>query len=152
MPKAAATRRPKAAREQALAAPPAGMRAAIHWRLDAGALRQNGRWDHTGEDVALTLSIVVEDGIARAEATLSAGDRARGLRLPRELAAAACGVTEAEGLVHIDAPPLLTATLDPGDRGQGGRVLYARSGVLAFLGLAGGRYEVAGGTAGAGKL
>src|SRR5690606_17357704 len=116
-----------------------------HWRVDAGALRQNGHWEHAGDDVALTLSVVIQDGNARAEATLSAGDRARGLRLPRELAAAACAVSEAEGLMHIDAPPLLIATVETGDRGQGGRVLYARTGLLAQLGLAGGRYEVAGG-------
>lgn len=146
MPKAAATRRPKAVSQPGAAA---GARVAIHWRVDGASLRRGGHWEHGGEDVALTLSVVVDGEIARAEATLSAGDRARGLHLPRELAAAACTVSEAEGLLHIDAPPLLTATVEAGERGQ---VLYARSGVLAFLGLAGGRYEVVGGAAGAGEL
>jgi len=139
MPKAAATRRRQA--------PPGRveLHVAIHWRVDAASLRRAGHWKHrggAGEDVALTLALVISDGIARAEATLSAGDRARALRLPRALASARCIVTEAEDLSHVDAPPILTATLAPGARP---RVLYARSGVLEFLRLPGGRYEVAGG-------
>src|SRR5690606_12042852 len=91
MPRAAATRRRKAVSPREAAA---RLRVAIHWRVDGASLRQGGHWEHAGDDVALTLSVVVEDGTARAEATLSAGDRARGLRLPPELAAAACAVSE----------------------------------------------------------
>lgn len=145
MPRATASRQRASAAPQpkasAAQAEPA-LRVAIHWRVDAAALRRAGHWEHAGEDVMLTLSVDVRGGVARAEATLSAGDRARALRLPRKLVSAPGVVTEAEGLAHLDAPPVLRATLAPGERA---RVLYARSGVLEFLGVAGGRYEVAGG-------
>jgi hypothetical protein len=120
----------------------AGLQVAIHWRVDAASLRRAGHWEHGGDDVTLTLALAVSDGIARAEATISAGDRARGLRLPRELASARCVLSEADGLAHVDAPPVLRATVGAAERP---RVLYAASGLLDFLGLAGGRYEVAGG-------
>lgn len=152
MPRATASRqRASAAPEPtaSTAGPESAIQVAIHWRVDAAALRRAGHWEHAGEDVMLTLSVEVRGGVARAEATLSAGDRARALRLPRKLMAAPCVVSEAEGLAHLDAPPLLRATLAPGKRA---RVLYARSGLLEFLELPGGRYEVAGGAAPGARL
>ena len=114
---------------------------AVHWRIDAASLRSAGHWNHPGEDVTLTIELTTGPEGPRIEATLSAGPESRALNLPDELAAPDCAITERDGLLHIDAPPALTATIEPGPRP---RALYATTPILGLLGLAGGRYEVAG--------
>lgn len=54
-------------------------------------------------------------------------------------------VDRAAGLVHVDAPGFLSATFEI-DRGGTARVLFASSPVLAAMKIAGGTYEVLGGT------
>ena len=114
---------------------------AVHWRIDAASLRRAGHWDHPGEDVTLTIELTPGPEGPRIEATLSAGPASRALNLPDELAAPDCAITERDGLLHIDAAPALTATIEPAPRP---RPLYAATALLDLLGLPGGRYEVSG--------
>ncbi|MFG0284971.1 MAG: hypothetical protein ACF8R7_11160 [Phycisphaerales bacterium JB039] len=117
------------------------MQVAVHWRVDAASLRRAAHWDHPGADVTLTIALTPGPEGARIEATLSAGAASCALNLPDELAAPDCMITECDGLLHIDAPPALTATIEAAPRP---RALYAATAILSLLGLAGGRYEVAG--------
>ncbi|MBS0197520.1 MAG: hypothetical protein JSR77_12250 [Planctomycetes bacterium] len=80
------------------------------------------RW--TGEDRAEYHAMLLDGGIIVARPVRFRGE---------------ASVCRGEGLIHIDAPGVLRATVRDGATL---RTLYAWSGVLAALGLTGGRYEV----------
>ncbi len=60
--------------------------------------------------------------------------------IPIESAAIVRVHRDASGFLHIDLPGLLSATWE--ERAPGPRVIYARTELLARLGIPGGRYEI----------
>ncbi len=105
----------------------------LRWAVSRRALG----YDSDGPDMVLAVAVRLT-GEDRAEyhAVLLDGDRvaARPVRFRGE-----ASVSRGEGLIHLDAPGGLRATVR---EGATPRTLYAWSGILSALGLAGGRYEV----------
>lgn len=139
-PAAVTTRRPVSLPSAA----PALESITIRWSVSRQALRESNRapamaLSEQGPELELLWELGLESG--RAQAALR--DPATGARGP--LAHAAVRWTADEDLVHIEARDgadvLLLATVRV--EGETPRVLYARSPLLATLGLGGGRYEVA---------
>lgn len=100
--------------------------ASVAWEIAPDALAAAGR---------ATLTWTIDLDAATAHATLDLDGRVRTLR--------ECSVTierDPSGLTHVAAPEsLLLAAIRPD-----GTPLYARTSLLATLGVPGGRYEVVG--------
>jgi hypothetical protein len=126
------------------AAAPALESVAIRWSVSRRALRESKRppamtLAEQGPELDLCWELDLESGQGRAVLC----DPATGAR--QTLAQAPVRWTADQELIHIEARDnaemLLLATLRV--EGDAARVLYARSPLLAALGLGGGRYEVA---------
>lgn len=134
-------------RGRAAAAAPAAV--VVRWLIGAEALRRSRA------DLALALGLpmggpVLDGGVVmevRVERD-ACGECAATARLLHGGAAvsltptlAGGTITTGEGLVHVDAPGVMVATLT---RADARRALYARTPLLEALGLPGGRYEPSG--------
>jgi hypothetical protein len=111
----------------------------FRWVIDPAAAVRAGLCESGAGLVELILCVDVcgaeaTAGIRPVRAVLRVGARERSLEWPA--GRCACAADRASGLVHVDIEGWLNATV----RGEG-EVLYARTPLLARLGLPGGRYE-----------
>ncbi len=89
-------------------------------------------------DAALEIAAAVADGSCAVTAR-SEGDRF-GAAMPSVRAAAGAAIRDrASGLLHLDAPGLLRATVDE----TTGALLFAQTPLFRDAGIPGGRYEIA---------
>jgi hypothetical protein len=111
--------------------------AVVRWRVGAEAARRV--FETRSRSVHLAVRVrEVEGGAWQGEALLETAES--GTRTLREGAPQVRWIRdEARGLVHIEAPSLLSATIAV--EGDSSTLLYARTDLLGEFGLAGGRYE-----------
>jgi hypothetical protein len=114
-------------------------RLGFRWSVSPGAAAQAGLCTPGAREVSLVLAVEIQRGTGPGRATAVSAALVRdGLASPVEFAGAsgtAVGDPET-GVLHIDIDGFLHATLREPDA-----VLYARTPLLARLGLPGGRYE-----------
>lgn len=127
---------------------PAFAEIAVRWRVARSALCCLAPGS-SSRSQSLTLSVVIVDPLGSPTACVRIEDPAGGATAPIDPARVAAEVIpDIHGIVHIEAPGWLHATLAParGTAGEDGgwTLLYARSPVLDRLGIPGGRADVLG--------
>lgn len=114
----------------------------VRWRVLRRAVQDVAP---AGEDPMVELRVSVQGLGAKPRASVTIVDprsgRSRDPLAPGDAAAEV--IPDIRGEVHIEVPGWLHATIAPDDGGRW-RLIYARSPVLASLGIPGGRAEVIG--------
>ncbi len=116
----------------------------LRWSISPLAARNAGL-AHAHDEASLLLEIDVHEDRPIEARLVRAGDSTP---VPIEHASAPRIVRDEAGLFHIDIPGVLSATWSEQSHGGSAgpfirqRTLYARTSVLASLGLGGGRYEL----------
>jgi hypothetical protein len=123
----------------------------VRWRVSAGRLPSTIRPEGGGGERTLTLVLRIEGEDRGAWSARAWAESASGARGETAIEASGSGARAlrvearaAGDVTLIEAPDLLSATLDRGEDGSW-RVLYVRTTLLERLELLGGCYEVAGG-------
>lgn len=84
----------------------------------------------------MSVNVRIDDRRAGVSAMMIGGSEPRTFDAPASIA-----VDREHGLVHVDAPGVLSLTFAPANDGHEARLLYARTPLLMTMGVAGGQSE-----------